>query len=165
RFEWNVGDLWAPAGVDRAAPGVVPNRRWFHARLRQGVSGDAAQAQMETIVRRRAAAHPDEYPDKFRVQVLTAVDYVVGRFRRVLYTLFAAVGLLLVIACCNVSNMLLGRGAARAREVGVRVALGAGRGRIVRQLLAESLVLACGGAVAGSALAFAGIAALALWMP
>ena len=86
-------------------------------------------------------------------------------FRGVLYTLFGAVSLLLVIACCNVANMLLARATAREREFGIRAAIGASRGRIVRQLLVESALLAFGGLFAGCLLAYAGIQALAGFMP
>jgi putative ABC transport system permease protein len=165
RFEWNVGDLWAPLDLDRAAPASVRNARWFQARLKPGVSVAAAQAQMDVVTRRRAALHPDEYPTQFHVQVITVIDWVVGRFRGVLYTLFAAVGLLLVIACCNVANMLLARATTREREISLRAALGASRTRLVRQLLVEGLVLAAGGAIGGCLLALGGIRALSVWMP
>jgi putative ABC transport system permease protein len=93
------------------------------------------------------------------------IDWVVREFRGVLYTLFGAVSLLLVIACCNVANMLLARATTREREISIRAAIGASRGRIVRQLFVESMLLALGGLLAGSLLAYAGIAALAGFMP
>jgi putative ABC transport system permease protein len=165
RFEWNVGDLWIPVPLNRADPKAGETRRWFQARLRKGITVEEAEAQMNVIARRRAADYPQEYPPQSRIQVITVIDWVVGRFRPVLYTLFAAVGLLLVIACCNVANMLLARASAREREMTIRAAVGASRARIVRQLLAESLLLSLGGAVAGCLLAYGGIRALAVWMP
>jgi predicted permease len=166
RFEWHVGDFWIPSPVSRvASPGDQPTTKWFQARLRRGVTVEAAEAQMNVIARRRAALFPADYPEKGRVQVLTIIDWVVGRFRQTLYTLFAAVGLLLVIACCNVANMLLARATARERELTLRAALGASRGRIIRQLLIESAVLAAGGTAVGVVLAYTGIDALAGLMP
>ena len=165
RFEWHVGDLWIPLPIARSASAGELNNRWFQARLRPGVSVEAAEAELSAIVRRRAEVFPNEYPKQSRIDVITVIDWVVGRFRTVLYTLFAAVGLLLFIACANVANMLLARGTARERELLVRVALGARRARIVRQLVIENLLLAVGGGIAGCLLAFAGIRALALWMP
>jgi putative ABC transport system permease protein len=166
RFEWHVGDFWIPSPISRISmPGDQPTTRWFQARLRPGVTIEAAEAQMNVIARRRAAAFPTDYPEKGRVQVITIIDWVVGQFRQTLYTLFAAVGLLLVIACCNVANMLLARATARERELTVRAALGASRGRIIRQLLIESAVLAAGGTIVGVALAYGGIDALAGVMP
>jgi putative ABC transport system permease protein len=165
RFEWNVADLWIPAPLSRGDPDAQQTFRWFQALLRPGVTIQEAEAQLNVIAARRAVEHPREYPEKFRVQVITVIDWVVGQFRRVLYTLFAAVGLLLVIACCNVANMLLARATAREREIAVRAALGASRGRIVRQLLVESGLLALGGVVSGSLLAYAGVRALARLMP
>jgi putative ABC transport system permease protein len=165
RFEWHVGDFWIPSPVVRGATGNDGLPKWFQARLKRGVAIETAEAQLNVIARRRAAAFPGDYPEKSRVQVITIIDWVVGQFRRTLYTLFAAVGLLLVIACCNVANMLLARATARERELTVRAALGASRGRIIRQLLIESVVLAAGGTAVGVALAYGGLYILAGLMP
>jgi putative ABC transport system permease protein len=165
RFEWHVGDFWIPSPVSRGSEGIDAMPRWFQARLRRGVTIEAAEAQMNVIARRRAAAFPRDYPPQSRVQVVTIIDWVVGRFRQTLYTLFAAVGLLLVIACCNVANMLLAKATARERELTVRAALGASRGRIVRQLLIESAMLAAFGTAVGVAIAYGGLQALAALMP
>jgi predicted permease len=164
RFAWHVADMWIPSPVDRAAPDAATGR-WFQARLKRGVTTKEAEAELNLIAARRAREHRDEYPARFRIQVITVIDWVVGRFRRVLYTLLAAVGLLLLIACCNVVNMLLARATAREREMTMRSALGASRARIVRQLLVESLLLAAAGSAAGCLFAWGGIRALVRVMP
>jgi putative ABC transport system permease protein len=166
RFEWNIADLWLPAEINRSDDPRTPRgSRSFQAHLRPGVTAAEAEAQLNVVGARRAKEHPADYPPQSRFQVITVIDWVVREFRGVLYTLFGAVGLLLVIACCNVANMLLARATAREREMGIRVAIGASRGRIVRQLLVESALLAVGGLVAGCLLAYVGIAALAGYMP
>jgi len=166
RFEWHVADLWIPGALNKTdAATQQRSSRWFQARLRSGVSTKEAETQFAVITSRRAAEHPKDYPPGSRIQVITVIDWVVGQFRAVLYTLFGAVGLLLLIACCNVANMLLARATVREREMSVRLALGASRGRIIRQLLLESMLLALGGAIGGCALAYAGIAALARFLP
>lgn len=85
---------------------------------------------------------------------------IVGPFRATLYTLAAAVGLLLLIACSNVANMLLARAAGRENEMAIRASMGASRARLIRQLLVESLLLAAGGVVAGCVFSYVGIQAL-----
>ena len=99
------------------------------------------------------------------MHVVSWVDGLVRQFRTTLYTLFAAVGVLLLIACTNVANMLLARAAAREKEMAIRTSLGAGRWLLVRQLLIESLMLALAGAVLGCVLAYAGIVGVKGLMP
>ena len=162
RFTWHVADAWIPRPLRRTDPERV---FWFQARVKPGVTLEQAEAQLNVIASRRAGQHPDDYPEEFRLSVVTVIDWVVGRFRGVLYTLFAAVGLLLLIACCNVANMLLARASARERELTLRAAIGASRTRLVRQLMIESLLLAVAGAVAGAFVAYAGIQAVAYFLP
>lgn len=166
RFEWNIVDLWLPSSLSRSDdPRSARGTRAFQAHLRPGVTPQEAEAQLNVIAARRAAEHPGDYPPKYRFQVITVIDWVVREFRGVLYTLFGAVSLLLMIACCNVANMLLARATTREREISIRAAIGASRGRIVRQLLVESALLALGGLLAGCLFAYAGVAALASFMP
>jgi len=99
------------------------------------------------------------------VLVVSWVDSIVGQFRRTLFTLAAAVGLLLLIACVNVAIMLLARAASRGREMAVRASLGANRGRLIRQLLIESFYLAAGGAALGCFFAWAGLKGLVPMIP
>lgn len=166
RFEWNVADLWVPAAMIRTDDPQSPRGfRAFQAHLKPGVTAREAETQLNVIGTRRAAERPADYPAGFRFEVIPVVDWVVREFRGVLYLLFGAVSLLLVIACCNVANMLLARATTREREIAIRAAIGASRGRIVRQLLVESGMLAMGSLAAGCGLAYAGIAALAGFMP
>jgi putative ABC transport system permease protein len=166
RFEWNVADLWLPATMERGDDPQTPRgTRAFQAHLRPGVTAAEAEAQLNVIGARRAAERPNDYPPGFRFGIIPVVDWVVREFRGTLYALFGAVSLLLVIACCNVANMLLARATIRERELTIRAAIGASRGRIVRQLLVESALLACGGLAAGCVMAYGGIVALAGYMP
>ena len=166
RFEWNIADLWLPAAMQRGDDPQSPRgARAFQAHLRPAVTAAEAEAQLNVIGARRAGERPNDYPPGFRFGIIPVVDWVVREFRGTLYALFGAVSLLLVIACCNVANMLLARATIREREITIRAAIGASRGRIVRQLLVESAVLACGGLVVGCLMAYGGIVALAGYMP
>jgi predicted permease len=164
-FAWNTDDLWIPDRVDHTDPRPMERGFWLQARLKRGISLEQAQAQLNVIAKRLAKLYPERYPKHFTIRVLTVIDWVVGKFRAVLYTLFGAVGLLLLIACCNVANMLLSRATAREREMAVRAALGATRLQIVRQLLVESSVLSLCGGVLGAVLAYGGTKALSHFMP
>src|SRR5262245_56697877 len=137
----------------------------FQAKLKPGVTVHQAQADIEVIARRLAQVYPDNYPKNFSVQIISWVDSLVGQFRKTLYTIAAAVGLLLLIACSNVANMLLARATAREKEMAIRSALGASRMRLVGQLLTESLLLALGGAIVGCLFSYAGIKGLVTLIP
>jgi putative ABC transport system permease protein len=165
RFTKQGADLWKPMALDRADPAQQRRYVVFQAKLKRGVTFERATAEMDIVARRIAKLYPDNYPPKFTVHVVSWVDGLVRQFRTTLYTLFAAVGVLLLIACTNVANMLLARAAAREKEMAIRTSLGAGRWLLVRQLLIESLMLAFGGAVLGSVLAYAGIVGVKGLMP
>jgi predicted permease len=131
-------------------------------RLNPGVSLAQAQAEADLIFPSliQNLKHP-EYAADYTGNLLGLKDYVSGKLRRSLIVLWCAVGLILLIVCVNLSNLLLARGAARSKEFAMRTALGAGRGRLVRQLLTESLILSLAGAVFGLVIAFAVTAYLA----
>ena len=122
-------------------------------RLRPGASLAQARAEADAAARRLAAAHPEDNRDR-GLLLEGFLDGTVGGFRKRLVILQEAVLCVLLIACVNVANLLLARGAARSQEIAVRAALGAGRWRIVRQLLTESLVLGAAGVAAGLAFAW-----------
>lgn len=167
RFAWYAADIYIPRTLTRdttASPDVLP--RWFLlGRLEPGVSIQQAEAELTVIAQRLATIYPQLYPARFTVQVGRRVDAVVGRFGATLYTVLAAVGFLLLIACSNVANLMLSRATTRGKEFALRAALGARRGRLVRLLMVESLVLAIAGAVLGVAIAWGALKLLVAIMP
>ena len=133
-------------------------------RLARGVSVDQAQAEMTGIATRLTQQYPQSNADK-GVAVVPLQDVVVGDTRQTLFVLLAAVAFVLLIACANVANLLLARAAARGRELVVRAAVGAGRMRLVRQMLTESAVLALVAGVGGVIIARWGVMALLAFAP
>ncbi len=166
RFSWFNGDVWIPERANFVTAANTKGERYLLARLRPGVSIVRANQELTATGKRLQAAMSARYPKNMQVRGVYCIDDLVGPpFRITLYTLTGAVFMLLLIACSNVANMLLSRAAARYREIGVRMALGAGRMRIVRQLLVEALLLAAGGVLMGSVFAYAGVRALQLVLP
>jgi putative ABC transport system permease protein len=143
-----AADIWRPLRLNVANPsrGAVILRAV--ARLADGISLSRAQAAATTLARQLEAAHP-EFNERIGINLTALHDRIVGEIKPGLLALLGSVGFVLLIACANIANLLLARGSARARELGVRVALGARRGRIVRQLLTESVLLSFAGGVAG----------------
>ncbi len=159
-------DLWMPMGL---YPHNSPADHTYHAvaglaRLKPGVPLAQARAEFESLSRRSAAQYPTEHRN-FGVVVRRMQDPLAAQMRPGLLVLFGAVGLVLLIACANAVNLLLARNAARQTEIALRTALGADSGRIARQLLTESVVLALLGGAVAVALSAAGVRFLSALAP
>jgi putative ABC transport system permease protein len=162
-------ELWMPYVVPPDERVRHPNQYSMYlqsiARLKPGVSIAQAQAQMDQVAAALEAAHP-EWNKGRRIGVRPLRDHLVGAsIRSWMLMLLGAVGIVLLIACANVANLLLARSTAREREVGIRAALGASRGRLIRQLMVESLVLSTIGTVLSIAVAWWGVQLLRTSMP
>jgi putative ABC transport system permease protein len=161
-------DMWAALGPEQFAdvPQMGRSARLMDAigRLRDEVDIEEAQAELDVLAARLAQQYPASNAG-FGLRVVPAAEHVVGRVSRPILILFAAVSCVLLIACVNVANLLLARASDRRREIALRSALGAGRSRIVFQLIMESLVLAVIGGAIGGLIAIWGVHALVALVP
>ncbi|MBZ5719245.1 MAG: ABC transporter permease [Acidobacteriia bacterium] len=156
------GELWVPSPWGVPSHPLVPSQdpRQFRdrnyldvwGRLKPGVTQHQAEQEMSAIARRLEKQYPDSN-DGIGVGMMSLQDSVVSDIRPVLYVLLAAVAFVLLIGCTNVANLLLARSSGRTREISIRIALGAGRRRIVSQLLTESVLLAVAGGLLGIVIA------------
>jgi putative ABC transport system permease protein len=170
RFGWGDADMWIPDQPSKAASSKgyagAFQRYWFLlGHLKPGISIKQAESDLTVVANRLASVYPKEYPKHFTVQIESLTNLVVGRFKATLYIVLSAVGLLLLIGCGNVANLLLARATTREKEFAIRSALGANRWRLIRQLLVESLILAVGGAAVGTLFAWGGLKFLVALMP
>src|SRR5499426_120955 len=165
RFMWRGADVYLPVTFERGR--VVEGVRGVHllGRLKPGVSEAKAEVDLRPIIEELKKREPAQFPDNWRVGLLSFKETFPSSIRQNLWILFGAVGLLLLIACANVSNLLLSKAGARQKEMAVRAALGARRSRLIRQLLTESLLIAGAGCALGVALAFAGLRAIMAIVP
>src|SRR5947209_4683727 len=170
RFGWGDADMWIPAKPSKAVTnsayaGAFPQFWFLIGHMKPGVYMKESESDLTVVATRLSKIYPKEYPKRFTVHMESLTNLVVGQFKTTLYIVLAAVGLLLLIGCGNVANLLLARATTREKEFAIRSALGANRWRLIRQLLVESLILAAGGAAVGTLLAWGGLKSLVALMP
>jgi predicted permease len=161
RFTWGDSDVYLPA-----VPNADAHDYWLSfLKLKPGTKHPAAAAELQVLLERFVKDDPKDFRRDRKVTIVTLNEEVLGRFAGTLVLLFGAVVALLVIGCANVSILLLARGTARQHELSVRVAVGAGRSRLIRQLLTESVLLSVAGAALGVLAAYRGVKAISAMVP
>ena len=165
RFMWRGADVYVPIVFRRGE--FLEGVHYVHllGRLKPGVTEAQAETDLRPIIADLKQREPAAFPEKWRVGLLSFKETFRSGLGEVLWILFGAVGMLLLIACANVSNLLLSRAATRQREIALRASLGATRGRLVRQLLTESVLLSTLGGVLGAALAFGALRVILAMVP
>ncbi len=146
-------EYWTPIAINPANASRGGHFLAVVARLKPGITSERAGAEMKTIAERLAKQYPDSSANE-SAEVVPLLDQIVGNAREPLLALFGAVGVVILIVCANVANLLLVRASVRDKEIAIRSALGAGRGRLVRQMLAESVILAVAGGALGVLFAY-----------
>ena len=160
RFAWGDSDVYLPAVAN-----ADPHDYWMaFVKLKPGVKFPAAASEFQVLADQFAKLDPN-YPQERRATIVTLNEEVLGRFAGTLVLLFGGVIALLIIGCANVSILLLARGRARQHELAVRASVGAGRSRIIRQLLTESVMLSLTGAALGVLTAYKGVDAIVATLP
>jgi putative ABC transport system permease protein len=165
RFMWRGADVYLPVVYRRGE--IIEQVRNVHVvgRVKPGVTEARAEADLKPLVEEMQRLDPNSFPKQWRVGIRSFKETFPSGITDALWILFGAVGLLLLIACVNLSNLLLARAASRQREIAVRASLGASRMRLIRQFLAESLVLAVGGGLLGIAISYAGLKGIIAMVP
>ena len=157
-------ELWLPLTIDPASPGGRGGHfLYLIGRMKQGVEIGQARAELDTLIQRWQRDFPGTHtphPINHRLRIDPLKDDIVGNVATALWVLQGAVGFVLLIACANLANLLLARAETRQREFAVRTALGAGTGRLLRQFITEGVILAIAAAIAGVAIAYAGLRAI-----
>jgi predicted permease len=161
RYRWREADIYLPLKV-RVEPTIYYG---VTLKIRPGVTAAQANAELQPILEQFAAESPGRYPDQFRVRLRSIIELFARPMGPRLFLLLGAVTSLLLVGCANVSILLLVRGAHRQQELAVRAALGAGRARIVRQLLTEAMMFAAAGAALGLLIAWRALDLIVAWVP
>jgi predicted permease len=165
RFMWRGADVYLPDVLHRGQTLEGESEVNLMGRLRLGLTRSQAEAELAPIIQDMKRRNPDAFPEKWRVRLLNFKETFPSGITDALWILFGAVGLLLLIACVNVSNLLISQLTERQKEIAVRAALGAGRWRLISQLLSEVLILALAGGGLGIAAACGGLKGIIAMAP
>ncbi len=165
RFMWRGADVYLPDVFRRGQQIEGVQEVHLLGRLKPGISEAQATATLQPIFEDLRRTHPNDIPEKWRIRLRTFKQTFPSDITEALWILFGAVGLLLLISCVNVSSLLLSRMAARQREIAIRSAVGASRGRLVSQFLSETLVLALGGGAIGILAAYSVLRGIIAMVP